>query len=42
MGKLPSCIPVVELVATPFLVLEWDKQIRSCSPFMKYAIIDGQ
>lgn len=30
------------LVATPFLVLGMDKEIRSCSPFMKEAIIDSQ
>jgi hypothetical protein len=28
------------LVATPFAVLKWGKEIRSRSPFMKEAIID--
>ncbi|KAK9488482.1 MFS general substrate transporter [Lipomyces starkeyi] len=30
------------LVATPFVVLKWGKEIRSRSPFMKEAIIDRQ
>lgn len=30
------------LVATPFLVIKWGKEIRSRSPFMKEAIIDRQ
>ncbi|KAH6665504.1 MFS multidrug transporter [Halenospora varia] len=30
------------LVATPFVVIKWGKEIRSRSPFMKEAIIDRQ
>ena len=30
------------LVATPFLVIKWGKEIRARSPFMKEAIIDRQ
>jgi hypothetical protein len=30
------------LVATPFLIITWGKEIRARSPFMKEAIIDRQ